>query len=210
VQLHCPPSEVLDTDAVFDCLDGMVDDGVVRAYGVSVETVDEALRAIERPGVASLQIICNAFRQKPLERVLPAAAERGVGVLARVPLASGLLSGRYDERTEFAPDDHRTYNRAGQAFDVGETFAGVPYELGVEAAREFASAAPEGATPAQTALRWLVDQPGVTAAIPGARSAAQVRDNVAVLSLSPLGPDVHAAIRDVYDRRVRPHVHDRW
>ncbi len=139
VQLHCPPTAMFSDDAVFDALDALVDDGVMAAYGVSVETCDEALAAIARPNVASVQIILNAFRLKPLDEVLPAAAEAGVGVIARVPLASGLLSGRYDETTTFAADDHRTYNRDGQAFDVGETFSGVPFEVGVKAARELSA-----------------------------------------------------------------------
>src|SRR5205085_4144601 len=135
---------VFSDDRVFDELDAMVEEGRLAAYGVSVETVDEALTAIARPHVASVQIILNVFRRKPLERVLPAAREAGVGVVARVPLASGLLSGKYDEHTTFAPDDHRTYNRHGEAFDVGETFSGVPFEVGVQAAKEIAGIAPEG------------------------------------------------------------------
>ena len=139
VQLHCPPTPVYSDDRVFDALDSLVDDQVIAAYGVSVETVDEALTAIARPHVATVQIILNAFRRKPLERVLPAAHAAGVGVIARVPLASGLLSGKYDESTTFAADDHRTFNRSGEAFDIGETFSGVPFEVGVRAAREVAA-----------------------------------------------------------------------
>ena len=139
VQLHCPPSEVIDDDATYDVLDRLVDDGVISAYGVSVETADQALSAIARPHVASVQIILNAFRMKPLDEVLPAAASAGVGIIARVPLASGLLSGKYDLDTTFAEDDHRTYNRDGSAFDVGETFSGVDYETGVSAAQEFSA-----------------------------------------------------------------------
>jgi aryl-alcohol dehydrogenase-like predicted oxidoreductase len=210
VQLHCPPTPVYDDDRVFDALDRLVEKERVRAYGVSVETVDEALRAIARPGVASVQIILNVFRRKPLERVLPAAAEAGVAVIARVPLASGLLSGKYDESTTFAADDHRTYNRDGSAFDVGETFSGVPFDVGVRAAREVAAHTPEGATTAQLALRWVLDQPGVTSVIPGARSAEQARGNAGAAALPPLAPEVADALREVYDREVRPHVHDRW
>jgi aryl-alcohol dehydrogenase-like predicted oxidoreductase len=210
LQLHCPPTRVYADDRVFDALDTLVEEGRIAAYGVSVETVDEALRAIRRPGVATLQIIVNVFRRKPLEQVLPEAARAGIGVLARVPLASGLLSGRYDEQTAFAADDHRSYNRHGEAFDVGETFSGVPYDVGVEAAREVAALTPEGATTAQLALRWLIDQPGVTAAIPGARSAEQARANAAAAALPPLGEDVQDRLREVYDRRVREHVHARW
>ncbi|MBS3939763.1 MAG: aldo/keto reductase [Actinobacteria bacterium] len=210
VQLHCPPPDALEDDAVFETLDDLQRDGSIRAYGVSVETVGEAERAMDRPGVVSLQIILNAFRQKPLESVLPRAVASDVGILARVPLASGLLSGKYGKDTTFAPDDHRNFNRHGEAFDVGETFAGVPYEVGVEAAREFAALAPDGVTPAQMALRWLLDRGGVTVAIPGARNPEQAQANAAVMSLSPLGAEVDAAIADVYDRRVREHVHGRW
>ncbi|CAA9309439.1 MAG: Putative oxidoreducatse SCO7286 [uncultured Frankineae bacterium] len=210
VQLHCPPTPVYDDDRVFDALDALVEKGSLAAYGVSVETVDEALRAIARPGVASVQIILNVFRRKPLERVLPAAAEAGVGIIARVPLASGLLSGKYDESTTFGEDDHRTYNRSGEAFDIGETFSGVPYDVGVAAAREVAASTPEGATTAQLALRWLIDQPGVTTVIPGARNAEQARGNAAAADLAPLSAPTLDALREVYDARIREHVHDRW
>ncbi len=210
VQLHCPPTSVFSDDAVYDALDRLVDEQVVAAYGVSVETVDEALTAIARPHVASVQIILNAFRRKPLERVLPAAQEAGVGIIARVPLASGLLSGKYDESTTFAADDHRTYNRGGEAFDVGETFSGVPFDVGVQAARAVAALTPEGATTAQLALRWVVDQPGVTTVIPGARNADQARGNAAAGALAPLDGGTLDALRAVYDEQVREHVHDRW
>ncbi len=210
VQLHCPPTSVYSDDEVFDALDAMVEDGRIAAYGVSVERVDEALTAIARPNVASVQIILNAFRQKPLERVLPAAAEAGVGILARVPLASGLLSGRYTEETTFAADDHRTYNRDGAAFDVGETFAGVDFATGVAAARTFAALAHDGLTPAQLALRWIIDQPQVTAVIPGARSVEQACGNAAAAEVAPLDDDTRAAVRDLYDEKIRPSVHIRW
>jgi aryl-alcohol dehydrogenase-like predicted oxidoreductase len=210
VQLHCPPTALYSSDALFDDLDTMVEEGRMRAYGVSVETCDEALTAIARPGVASVQIILNALRLKPLERVLPAAREAGTGIIARVPLASGLLSGRYDESTTFGPDDHRTYNRHGEAFDVGETFSGVPYEVGLEAVRELRGAVPEGAATAAFALRWIIDEPGVTTVIPGARSPEQARANTAAAGLAPLTAEQQDAVREVYDRLVRPHVHDRW
>lgn len=210
VQLHCPPTPVYSTDAVFDALDTLVAEGRIAAYGVSVETAAEALTAIARPGVASVQIILNAFRRKPLERVLPAAAEAGVGIIARVPLASGLLSGRYRADTVFAADDHRSYNRHGEAFDVGETFSGVDFAAGVAAATEFAELAPPGATPAQTALRWIIDRPEVTSVIPGARNAEQALANTAAASLAPLTDDTTTAIAGVYDRRIRASVHDRW
>jgi aryl-alcohol dehydrogenase-like predicted oxidoreductase len=209
VQLHCPPTPVYSTDAVFDALDDLVDAGRIAAYGVSVETVDEALTAIARPHVASVQIIVNAFRQKPLETVLPAAAAAGVTVIARVPLASGLLSGRYTAATTFAADDHRSYNRHGEAFDVGETFAGVPYEVGLEAVERLRPLVPDGVPMARFALRWLLDQP-ITVVIPGARDADQARANAAAADLPPLSPAVHEAVRAVYDELVAPHVHDRW
>jgi aryl-alcohol dehydrogenase-like predicted oxidoreductase len=210
VQLHCPPTPVYSSDAVYDALDALVADGTIAAYGVSVETCDEALTAIARPNVATVQIILNAFRLKPLERVLPAAQAAGVGIIARVPLASGLLSGTYDETTTFGADDHRTYNRHGEAFDVGETFSGVPFDVGVAAAREVAALAPAGATTAAFALRWVVDQPGVSVVIPGARNAAQARGNAAAADLAPLGAAALDGVRGIYDARVRPHVHDRW
>ncbi|HEY1486433.1 MAG TPA: aldo/keto reductase [Micromonosporaceae bacterium] len=210
VQLHCPPTEVYSTDAIFDALDEMVAEKRMAAYGVSVETVDEALAAIARPNVASVQIILNMLRLKPLERVLPAAAAAGVGIIARVPLASGLLSGRYDESTTFAPDDHRNYNRSGEAFDVGETFAGVPYEVGLEAVRRLADVVPPGVTMAQFALRWIADQPGVTTVIPGARNPQQARANASAADVAPLTDAQRDAVARVYDDVVRPHVHDRW
>src|SRR6476659_3380518 len=209
VQLHCPPSEVFADDAVFDALDTLVAEQRIAAYGVSVETCDQALTALARPGTATVQIILNAFRQKPLEQVLPTAAAAGVGVIARVPLASGLLSGKYDESTTFAPGDHRTYNRGGEAFDVGETFAGVPFEVGVRAARRVtALAQPHPA--AQVALRWILDQAGVSTVIPGARNAAQVHGNVAAAALDPLDDEVLDGLRDIYDEEIREHVHTRW
>ncbi|BBA98871.1 putative oxidoreductase [Actinacidiphila reveromycinica] len=210
VQLHCPPTAVYSTDAVFDALDTLVAEQRVAHYAVSVETCAEALAAIARPGVASVQIILNAFRLKPLEEVLPAAAEAGVGVIARVPLASGLLSGRYTRETVFAANDHRTYNRHGEAFDQGETFSGVDYETGLAAAAEFAELAPEGATPAQTALRWVVQQPGVTSVIPGARSVEQARANAAAAAVPALPREVLDGVRELYGRRLKEQVHGRW
>ncbi|WP_158843175.1 aldo/keto reductase [Saccharothrix deserti] len=210
VQLHCPPTPVYSTDEVFDTLDEMVEAKRIAAYGVSVETVDEALTAIARPGVASVQIILNALRLKPLERVLPAAAEAGVAIIARVPLASGLLSGKYTASTTFGADDHRNYNRNGDAFDVGETFSGVPFEVGLEAVERLRPLVPAGATMAQFALRWIVDQPGVTVVIPGARNAEQARANSAAADLAPLSTPAQDEVRAVYDSLIRPLVHDRW
>lgn len=210
VQLHCPPTAAYSTDAVFDALDTLVAEKRTAAYAVSVETCAEALTAIARPGVASVQIILNPFRLKPLEEVLPAAREAGVGIVARVPLASGLLSGKYTKDTVFAADDHRSFNRHGEAFDQGETFSGIDYATGLAAAAEFSALAPEGATPAQTALRWIVQQPGVSSVIPGARSVEQARGNAAAAALAPLSETTLDAIRDVYDRRIRAQVHHRW
>ncbi|MBW8767421.1 MAG: aldo/keto reductase, partial [Geodermatophilales bacterium] len=209
VQLHCPPSAVYSDQRVYDTLDGFVADGSIAAYGVSVETVAEALTALQHPGVQTVQVILNIFRRKPLEELLPAAARAGVGILARVPLASGLLTGKYDESTTFPADDHRNFNRHGEAFDVGETFAGVPFEVGVDAAREVAAIAGEAPT-AAFALRWVIDQPGVTTVIPGARTVEQVRGNVAAASLPPLTDTQLADLERLYDERIRAHVHDRW
>ena len=210
VQLHCPPTPVYSDDAVFDALDTLVDERRIRGYGVSVETCAEALTAIARPGVLSVQIILNAFRQKPLDEVLPAAQAAGVAIIARVPLASGLLSGKYRHDTEFAADDHRNYNRTGAAFDVGETFAGVDFDSGVEAAVEFAKLVGPDVSPAAAALRWVIDRPGVTSVIPGARTPEQARANAGAAALSPLPDETVAAIRSLYDQRIRPQVHHRW
>jgi aryl-alcohol dehydrogenase-like predicted oxidoreductase len=210
VQLHCPPTPVFSTEAVYDALDTLVQEKRIAAYGVSVEKVDEALAAIARPGTASVQIILNALRLKPLEQVLPAATAAGVGIIARVPLASGLLSGRYDEHTTFGADDHRNYNRHGEAFDVGETFSGVDFETGLEAVRRLKPHVPAGATMAQFALRWILDQSGVTVVIPGARNPEQAQGNASAAALAPLDAEAHAAVRSVYDELIRPQVHDRW
>ncbi|MDT5031940.1 MAG: hypothetical protein QOC94_2111 [Actinoplanes sp.] len=210
VQLHCPPTPVFSTAEVYDALDTLVQEKRISAYGVSVERVDEALAAIARPGTASVQIILNALRRKPLERVLPAAAAAGVGIIARVPLASGLLSGRYDEHTTFAADDHRSYNRHGEAFDVGETFSGVDFGTGLEAVRRLRPLVPAGATMAQFALRWVIDQSGVTVVIPGARNPEQARGNAAAAGLAPLDEPTLAAVRSVYEELIKPQVHDKW
>jgi aryl-alcohol dehydrogenase-like predicted oxidoreductase len=211
VQLHCPPTAVFASDEVFDALDTLVTEQRIAAYGVSVETCDQALTAITRPGVASVQIILNAFRQKPLDEVLPAARQAGVAIIARVPLASGLLSGRFNRSTTFGADDHRQYNRHGEAFDVGETFAGVPYEAGVDAAVAFSRIAAEtGVSPAHLALRWIIDQPGVTTVIPGASSVEQARANATAAEVVPISEKTRTAIRDLYDEQLRPLVHDKW
>jgi aryl-alcohol dehydrogenase-like predicted oxidoreductase len=210
VQLHCPPTPVFSSDAVYDALDTLIAEQRIAAYGVSVETSAQALTAIARPGTATVQIILNAFRRKPLDEVLPAARAARVGIIARVPLASGLLSGRYTHETSFADNDHRTFNRHGESFDAGETFSGVDFDTGVDAAREFAALAPDGATPAQAALRWVIQQPGVSTVIPGARNAEQAEQNAAAAALPPFSDAELAAIEDLYDRRIRAQVHDRW
>jgi aryl-alcohol dehydrogenase-like predicted oxidoreductase len=210
IQLHCPPTAVYSDDRVYDALDRLVDEKIIAAYGVSVETCDEALAAIEQPRLASVQIILNVFRRKPLERVIPAAAAAGVGIIARVPLASGLLSGRYDMGTTFAANDHRNYNINGEEFDVGETFSGVPYAVGVEAAQKVAELTPTGVSTAQMALRWIIDQPGVTTVIPGARSVQQAVDNAGAGSIPSLTNELQDALRDIYEQDIREHVQARW
>ncbi|WP_434995181.1 aldo/keto reductase [Arthrobacter sp. Ld5] len=210
VQLHCPPTAVYSSDEVYDALDTLVEEGAIRNYGVSVERTDEALAAIARGTTASVQIILNAFRLKPLDEVLPTAQAAGVGIIARVPLASGLLSGKYTADTAFAEDDHRNYNRAGAAFDVGETFSGVDYGTGVEAARQFADLVPDGITTAQAALAWIIAQEGVSTVIPGARNPEQARANAAAAKHGDLGARMDAAVTDIYDRHFRAAVHPRW
>lgn len=210
LQLHCPPTEVYYRPDVFGVLDDLVAAGKVRYYGVSVEKVEEALKAINYPGVQTVQIIFNMFRQRPADLFFPQAQARRVGILARVPLASGLLTGKMRPTTTFDQDDHRHYNRHGEAFDVGETFAGVPYEVGLAAVEELRPLLPAGATMAQMALRWILMFDAVTCAIPGAKRPAQAADNVGAAELPPLSGETMAAVRDVYDRLIRPHVHHRW
>ncbi|TWX38528.1 aldo/keto reductase [Frigoribacterium sp. ACAM 257] len=209
VQLHCPPSAVYDDDAVYDALDELVQNGAIASYGVSVEEAQQALTAIARPGVATVQIILNAFRLKPLDEVLPAAQRAGVGIIARVPLASGLLSGKYTAETTFAENDHRTYNRHGEAFDQGETFSGVDFERGVRAAQEFAAAVPDGVTVPQAALAWIVDQPGVSTVIPGARNVGQAKANAAAGDVE-LEEGLDSEVVRIYDEHFRAVVHARW
>jgi aryl-alcohol dehydrogenase-like predicted oxidoreductase len=210
VQLHCLPWETYYTPAAFDACDRLVDEGLVRAYGVSVEKVEEALKAIEYPGVATVQIIFNMFRQRPAELFFGQAVERDVGVIVRVPLASGLLTGKFGRDTRFAGDDHRAYNRHGESFDVGETFSGVDFETGLEAVEELRPFVPEEATLAQLALRWILDFDAVSTAIPGAKTPEQARANAAAADLPPLPPAAHDAIAGVYRRRLAPQVHQRW
>ena len=218
VQLHCPPTAVIEADATYDALDELVESGAIAAYGVSVETCAQALAAISRPNVTNVQIIFNPFRLKPLDEVLPAAERAGVAIFARVPLASGLLSGKYTAQTTFAADDHRTYNRHGEAFDRGETFSGVDFETGVAAAAELAGALPEGVTLPAATLAWIAAQPGVTSVIPGARSVRQASSNADAAALldasgTETGFDLATfdrVIRDVYDRDLREAIHPLW
>jgi aryl-alcohol dehydrogenase-like predicted oxidoreductase len=210
LQLHCPPPGVYDEDEVFAALDDFVAGGKIRYYGVSVETVDEALRAIRRPNVQSVQIVFNMFRLKPAEAFFPAARARKVGIIARVPLASGLLTGKLRADSAFASDDHRRFNREGQAFDKGETFSGVPYDVGLQAVEALRPLVPEGTTLAQLALRFILMFDAVSCAIPGARNPAQARDNAAAAALPALDAKTLAAVLAVYDAHIRPHVHGSW
>jgi aryl-alcohol dehydrogenase-like predicted oxidoreductase len=210
LQLHCPPREVYDRPEVFGFLDDFVASGKVRYYGVSVETVDEAQRAILHPNVQSVQIVFNMFRLKPVEAFFPEAKKRQVGVIARVPLASGLLTGKLRRDSAFAADDHRQFNREGAAFDKGETFSGVPYEVGLEAVERLRPLVPEGANLAQLALRFILMFDAVTCAIPGARTPAQAADNVAAAGLAALDAGTMASVKAVYDECIRPHVHGSW
>jgi aryl-alcohol dehydrogenase-like predicted oxidoreductase len=210
VQLHCPPVEALYRPELFVTLDDIRRSGKIKSYGVSVEKVEEALKAIEFPGVVSIQIIYNVFRQRPAELFFKEARRRNVAVIVRVPLASGLLSGKITRDTEFAPDDHRAFNRQGEAFDVGETFSGVPLEVGLQAVEELRKLVPRNATMAQFALRWILMNDAVTVVIPGARNAEQARANAAASDLAPLSAETMAAARDIYDRLIAPHVHQRW
>jgi aryl-alcohol dehydrogenase-like predicted oxidoreductase len=210
LQLHCPPSELYRQPEVFAILDDLVAAGKLRYYGVSVETVDEALDAMQHPGVQSIQIIFNMFRLKPAETVLAEAARRQIGILARVPLASGLLTGKLRPDTVFADDDHRSFNRTGQAFDKGETLSGVPYEVGLAAVEQLRPLVPPGASLAQLALRWILMFDGVSCAIPGARTAAQARENAEAAALPPLDAETMATVRRVYDQHIREHVHAGW
>lgn len=209
MQLHVPPIEVY-TAEVFDVLDGLVRQGKIRHYGVSVERIAEAEKAIEFPGVQSVQIIFNIFRQRPAEDFFPEAKRRGVGILARVPLASGMLTGKMTSATAFSPDDHRSFNREGQAFDRGETFSGVDFESGLKAVEELRRLVPLGATMAQMALQWILMFDAVTCAIPGARRTTQAEDNISAADLPPFSDSAMEEIRAIYDRHIRAQVHHLW
>jgi aryl-alcohol dehydrogenase-like predicted oxidoreductase len=210
LQLHCPHPDVYDTPEVFGVLDEMVHAGKIRYYGVSVETVDEALRGIAHPGVQTVQIIFNMFRPKPAERFFPEARARRVGILARVPLASGLLTGKLSKESTFAADDHRQFNREGQFFDKGETFSGVPFETGLEAVEALRPLVPPTTSLAQLALRWILMFDAVSCAIPGAKNPDQARANAAAADLPPIDPATMDAVSRIYDESIREHVHGSW
>lgn len=209
LQLHCPPTEVYGRPEIFAGLDRLVAAGKLRAYGVSVEKIDEAITALQHP-IASIQIIFNMFRPRPAEKLFALAKEKQVGIIARVPLASGLLTGKLRADTVFDPADHRQFNRHGEAFDVGETFSGVPYETGLAAVEELRRLVPQGATMAQWALRWILMFDAVTTVIPGAKNAQQAAANTAAADLPPLSRDEMQAVSAVYDKYIRQHVHQRW
>jgi aryl-alcohol dehydrogenase-like predicted oxidoreductase len=210
LQLHCPHPGVYDMPEVFGVLDDLVAAGKLRHYGISVETVDEALRGIVHPGVQTVQIVFNMFRLKPAEAFFPAARERQVGVIARVPLASGLLTGKLTPASTFADDDHRSFNREGAAFDRGETFSGVPYDVGLAAVERLRALVPAGASLSQTALRWTLMFDAVSCVIPGAKTPAQARENAAAAELPVLAPGTLAHVEAVYDELLRPLVHASW
>lgn len=210
VQLHCPPTEVYYRPEVFEAMDALVASGKIRSYGVSVEKVEEALKAIEYPGVVSVQIIYNIFRQRPADLFFREAQARKVAVIARVPLASGLLTGKLDRNSRFAPDDHRNFNRHGEAFDVGETFSGVPYDVALDAVDAIRALVPAGTTMAAFALRWILMSDAVSVVIPGARSRAQAQANAAASALAALPSETLHALKKIYSDKIAPHVHHRW
>lgn len=210
VQLHCPPTDAYYHPEIFERMDRLVEQGKIRHYGVSVERVEEALKAIEYPNVASVQIIYNAFRHRPAELFFKEARRRNVAVIARVPLASGLLSGKFKADTKFETDDHRQFNRHGEAFDVGETFSGVPYDVGLAAVEKLRPLVRGDATLAQFALRWILMNDAVTVVIPGAKNAQQALANIGAASLPPLSQEAMDAVARIYAEDIRPHVHQRW
>jgi len=210
LQLHCPPTEVFYMPEVFDVLDGLVKDGKLRYYGVSVEKVEEALKAIEYPNVQTVQIIFNIFRQRPQDLFFGEAGRRKIGILARVPLSSGMLTGKMGRKTIFESDDHRQGNRQGEWFDRGETFSGLDYETGLQAVEELRLLVPENMTMSQMALRWILMSPAVTCAIPGAKRPSQVEENVKAADLPALSDETMRQVREIYDRLVRPQVHHYW
>ncbi len=210
LQLHCPPTEVYYQPEVFEVLNDLKAQGKIKHYGVSVEKVEEALKAVEYPGVETVQIIFNMFRQRPAERFFDVAQEENVGILARVPLASGLLTGKYGADASFPENDHRHFNREGKAFDRGETFAGVELERGIQAVRELEEIRPDGMTMAQFALRWILTFDAVSCTIPGAKRPEQAEENAEAADLPPLSDETMNAVRAIYDRYIRDQVHHRW
>lgn len=210
MQLHCPPTEVYYRPEVFAALDDLVKQGKVRYYGVSVEHVEEALKAIEFPNVQSVQIIFNIFRQRPADLLFNEAKRRQVGILARLPLSSGMLTGKLTAQSQFAPDDHRSFNRHGEAFDRGETFSGVDYQVGLQAVEELRALLPAGMSLTQFALRWILMHEAVTCAIPGAKRPEQVEENVSAADLPPLSEEVMQQVKDLYEQKIRPLVHHYW
>jgi aryl-alcohol dehydrogenase-like predicted oxidoreductase len=210
LQLHCPPTALYDRADVFGMLDDLVEAGKIRYYGVSVEKIEEALRAVEFPQVQTVQIIFNCFRQRPADQFFARAKEKQVGILARVPLASGLLTGKLRRDSTFAADDHRNFNRHGEAFDMGETFSGVDYNLGLEAVEEMHALLPADISMSQFALRWILMFDAVTCAIPGGKRAEQVADNCAASDLPPLTNEAMTGVRRIYDEKIRPLVQGRW
>jgi aryl-alcohol dehydrogenase-like predicted oxidoreductase len=210
LQLHCPPTDVYYEPEVFAGLDKLVQEGKIRYYGVSVERVEEALKAIEYPNVQSVQIIFNIFRQRPSDHFFKEASRRKVGILARVPLSSGMLSGKLTLQSQFAADDHRQFNRHGEAFDRGETFSGVDYATGLRVVEELRALVPAGVTMSQFALRWILMFDEVTCAIPGAKNQAQVEENVAAASLPPISKETMTAVQALYDKEIRRLVHQYW
>jgi aryl-alcohol dehydrogenase-like predicted oxidoreductase len=210
VQLHCPPTDVYYRPEVFDALDRLMQAGKIRHYGVSVERVEEALKAVEFPNVQTVQIIFNCFRHRPAELFFARAEKKRVGILARVPLGSGMLTGKMTRESQFAKDDHRNFNRHGEAFDQGETFSGVDYDIALEAVEEIRHCVPVGVTMAQLALRWILMFKAVTCAIPGGKRPSQVAENCAASDLPPLSAETMAALDRIYNDKIRPLVHQRW
>lgn len=210
IQLHCPPTDVYYKPEVFEILDDFVEEGKVQHYGVSVEKVEEALKAIEYPGVVSVQIVFNIFRQRPSELLFEQCRKKNVAIIARVPLASGLLTGKMTPQTKFPESDHRNYNRQGQAFDIGETFAGVDFETGIKAVEELKRIKPEGISCAQMALKWILTHPDVSCVIPGAKNLKQLEENISASEVDDLSPEVMADIKAVYEKFIKPSVHHRW
>jgi aryl-alcohol dehydrogenase-like predicted oxidoreductase len=210
LQLHCPPTEVFYMPETFDALDELVKEGKLLHYGVSVEKVEEALKAIEYPNVKTVQIVFNIFRQRPLDLFFREAQKRKIGTLARLPLSSGMLTGKMSKQSTFEVDDHRQFNRQGESFDRGETFSGLDYEIGLQAVEELRPIVPVDMSMTQMALRWILMSPAVTCAIPGAKRPAQVEENVRAADQPQLSDEAMGQIRDIYDRLVRPQVHQRW